>query len=132
MTEPPHALALGGRPTASYRAEGTLVMPRYELLLAGIIAATTLAAGGCRSCSSCHDYDPPVANCDCDAYGTHRSGSACGGCANGSCSNCNGGGYVEGDYVEGEYSNSGYPTDGSFSTEGTMSEQPMQESVGQP
>ena len=105
-------------------------MPRFELLLAGIIAWTTLAASGCRSCSSCHDYDPPVAGCQCNACGTHRAGSACGGgcstcsdgsgcssgsCSSGNCSTCNGGGYVEG-----EYSGGGTPAE-SYS-EGMISE----------
>jgi hypothetical protein len=96
------------------------------MLLAEIIAATTLASGGCRSCSSCHDYDPPVANCNCDAYGTHRAGSA-GGCAGGSCQGCNSGGYVDG-----AYSGDGYPADESYSAEGTMTDEPMQNAVGQP
>lgn len=43
----------------------------------------TLLAGaaqlGCRACGTCHDYDPPVANCQCNACGTGRSGSAIGG-----------------------------------------------------
>ena len=53
-------------------------MLRYCLLLLSLVAATT-SAGGCRSCSTCHDYGPPVANCDCHACGTHRAGSASGG-----------------------------------------------------
>jgi len=53
-------------------------MLRHCLLLLGLVAATTLSAGGCRSCSTCHDYDPPVANCHCHACGTHRAGSASG------------------------------------------------------
>ena len=56
-------------------------MPRHWLLLIGIIAATLVTGGGCRSCSSCHDYDPPVANCDANACGCHRAGSASGGYA---------------------------------------------------
>ena len=54
-------------------------MPRHWLLLIGMIAASAVAGGGCRSCSTCHDYDPPVANCDCNACGCHRAGSASGG-----------------------------------------------------
>jgi hypothetical protein len=98
-------------------------MPRYALLFAALIATMTLASGGCRNCSSCHDYDPPVANCNCDAYGTHRAGSACGGgcsgcseCSGGNCSTCNGGGQVEG-----EMSDGGYPSGGHY-TEGLISE----------
>lgn len=68
-------------------------MLRHLLMLAGTMAALTVSAGGCRSCSSCHDYDPPVANCECNACGTHRAGSASGGYA--------GGGYSEGYTVEG-------------------------------
>lgn len=41
----------------------------------GLSLALT-ASGGCRSCDACHDYDPPVANCDCNACGTQRAGSA--------------------------------------------------------
>ncbi|MEX0642424.1 MAG: hypothetical protein WD468_06970 [Pirellulales bacterium] len=99
-------------------------MLRYELLLAGIIALTSLATGGCRACSSCHDYDPPVADCQCDAWGTHRAGSACGGgcstcsgCSGGGCSTCNGGGHVESQYSEG-----GYPGEGSYTSESMMSQ----------
>jgi hypothetical protein len=61
-------------------------MLRQLLVLTGIAAAFTLANTGCRSCSSCHDYAPPVADC-CDAYGPHRAGSASGG-------------YIVGGYVE--------------------------------
>jgi hypothetical protein len=49
-------------------------MLRYWLTLAVLLTGTTLPAGGCRSCSDCHDYDPPVANCDCPG-GVHRAGS---------------------------------------------------------
>ena len=43
--------------------------------------ALTLIAGaaqlGCRACGTCHDYDPPVANCNCNCCGDTggRSGS---------------------------------------------------------
>jgi hypothetical protein len=60
-------------------------MVRHFLLLLGLATATTFSAGGCRSCSTCHDYGPPVANCDCQACGVHRAGSASGGCASGDC-----------------------------------------------
>jgi hypothetical protein len=56
-----------------------LAMPRHWILLIGLIATTAAANSGCRSCSSCHDYDPPVANSDCNACGCHRAGSASGG-----------------------------------------------------
>jgi hypothetical protein len=115
-------------------------MPRYELLLAGIFALTTSAAGGCRSCSSCHDYDPPVTNCNCDACGTHRSGSAfppgscgcsaCSGCSQGGCSNCDGGcsTYNGSGHVEGEYSEGEYPSDGSYPMEGATNVSPARPS----
>jgi hypothetical protein len=86
-------------------------MSRFGLLLAGIIALSSLTAGGCRSCSSCHDYDPPVAGCQCDACGTHRAGSACGGsCSTGSCTTagCSCGNHGGNGYVDGEYAESGY------------------------
>jgi hypothetical protein len=55
-------------------------MRRHWVLIFGIIATTTIVAGGgCRSCSTCHDYGPPVANSDCNACGCHRAGSASGG-----------------------------------------------------
>jgi hypothetical protein len=58
---------------------GMLVVSRHWLLVIGVVAATAVTCGGCRSCSNCHDYDPPVANCDCNASGCHRAGSASGG-----------------------------------------------------
>ena len=56
-------------------------MSRYHFVLVALIAFGSLTSGGCRSCSSCHDYDPPVANCECNASGCHRAGSASGGYA---------------------------------------------------
>jgi hypothetical protein len=67
---------------------------RPLFFLATLISAATLFAGGCRSCSDCHDYDPPVANCECNAYGTHRAGSACG------CGGCGCGSHVEESYYD--------------------------------
>ena len=64
-------------------------MVRPLVLLAGLAVGIALAAAGCQSCSSCHDYDAPVANCDCNACGTHRAGSNSG--------------YVSGEYAPGEY-----------------------------
>jgi hypothetical protein len=62
-----------------------LPMLRHYFALVAIVAATTLPSGGCRSCSDCHDYDPPVANCDCPG-GINRAGSnsTCG-CGDGGC-----------------------------------------------
>jgi hypothetical protein len=66
-----------------------------------IFAATmTLPFGGCRSCSSCHDYDPPVANCHGNACGCHRAGSVSGGYVDEGYAS---GGYVDDGYITGEY-----------------------------
>jgi hypothetical protein len=73
--------------------------------MCGLIAATNLSAGGCRSCSSCHDYAPPVANCQCNACGTSRCGSASCGCASDT-------GYE----VEGAYQ----PQEGYYETDGEL------------
>jgi hypothetical protein len=81
-------------------------MPRHAILLTAL-AATTIAFGGCRSCDSCNDYGPPVANCQCDACGTHRAGSASGGYIAGQ--------PITGEYVEGEYLEGAYPVDGQLS-----------------
>jgi hypothetical protein len=68
---------------------------RRAILLISMAAATTISFGGCRSCSSCHDYDPPVASGDCNACGCHRAGSASAGSVNH--------GYAGGEYAEGQY-----------------------------
>ena len=64
----------------------------------------TVSTGGCRSCANCHDYDPPVANCDCHACGTQRSGSASGG-----------------------YDSEGYAEEGDYENTGQVVEQPAYE-----
>jgi hypothetical protein len=64
---------------ASPLREGMLAMLQHAILVIFMAAATTITFGGCRSCSSCHDYDPPVANCDCNSCGCNRAGSASGG-----------------------------------------------------
>ena len=56
-------------------------MLRRLALLAILTAVVTLPAGGCRSCDSCHDYDGPVADCQCGSCGSGRAGSASGGYA---------------------------------------------------
>jgi hypothetical protein len=61
-------------------------MLRRCLLLVVLLSITSLPAGGCRSCSSCHDYDPPVMGCDGCGYG-QRAGSVCG-CSSCGCGNC--------------------------------------------
>lgn len=53
-------------------------MRRISQLLALLLVTSPLAAQiGCRACGTCHDYDPPVANCSCNACGEAggRSGS---------------------------------------------------------
>ena len=66
------------------------------LFLIGLTVAISSAAGGCRSCSDCHDNDPPVANCGSNGCGCHRAGSVSEGHASGE------EGYVTGQY-ETEY-----------------------------
>ncbi len=66
-------------------------MLRRAILLTYVAAAISVANSGCRSCSSCHDYDPPVANCD--ACGRNRAGS------------------VSGRHVDAGYANDGYVDD---------------------
>jgi hypothetical protein len=53
-------------------------MLRRAISLIFAVAVMTIPFSGCRSCSSCHDYDPPVANCQGNACGCHRSGSVSG------------------------------------------------------
>ena len=57
-------------------------MLRLCLFPALLIAGATLLSTGCRSCSTCHDYDPPVSCCQCGTNGCHRTGSAAGGYVN--------------------------------------------------
>jgi hypothetical protein len=81
--------------------EGMLAMVRYLTLVAIFISGLALANTGCRSCSSCHDYDRPVADCECGTCGCGRAGSAftggcnggcsTGGCSTGGCSTCESG-----------------------------------------
>ena len=54
-------------------------MFRRIALLAVLSTIFSLPAGGCRSCDSCHDYDGPVAECQCGTCGHGRAGSASGG-----------------------------------------------------
>jgi len=66
-----------------------------QLLVTVILGIALASAGsGCRSCSSCHDYDGPVAdcnNCGCGRAGSVSNCGACSPCDNpGSC-NCAGG-----------------------------------------
>src|SRR3979409_283959 len=60
----------GARSNRSHRGshslvEGTSSMLRRSFVFGALLAITLTAANGCQSCSSCHDYDPPVANCHC-------------------------------------------------------------------
>ena len=75
-------------------------MLRRAIPLIFAAAAMTMPFSGCRSCSSCHDYDPPVANCHGNACGCHRSGSVSGGYVDDGYAS---GGYVDEGYVSGEY-----------------------------
>jgi hypothetical protein len=70
-------------------------MFRVWLGIMAVVAAVGLSSTGCRSCSTCHDYDPPVANCDCQACGCNRAGSAYCNCASGQPAD----GYVEEEYT---------------------------------
>ena len=70
--------------------EGLLAMLRREFAFMCLLMATLFSYAGCRSCSSCHDCDPPVANCNAGGCGCHRAGS------------------VSGHYPPGEYAAEGY------------------------
>src|SRR3954447_766396 len=67
-------------------------MSRYTFVLAAVVSLTGLSSGGCRSCSSCHDYDPPCSHCNCGCSapcGCNGCGSSGCGCSGGGCSTCN-------------------------------------------
>ncbi len=73
-------------------------MFRSCLLLFGLTLSTLLFANGCQSCSSCHDYDPPVPNCHCGHCPQCGCNSGCtSGC--GSCG-CNGSSSTSGGYMQ--------------------------------
>jgi hypothetical protein len=92
-------------------------MLRRFFLFAGFLAATTLSAGGCRSCSNCHDYGPPVANCHCNSCGCHRAGSASG--------------HVDGGYAPDPFeSEDEYGTDGQLPSPELYDERPMDQPEG--
>ena len=74
-------------------------MLRQLLVIAGILSGTAFFTG-CRACSSCHDYDRPVADCDCGTCGCGRAGSVLSGCQDGTCGP--NGGAPSGEYVETE------------------------------
>src|SRR5438105_4284278 len=62
-------------------------MLRCSFVFAGLMSVAIASAVGCRACSSCHDYDSPVANCQCGACGAQ---CGCGTCNGGCNSGCNG------------------------------------------
>jgi hypothetical protein len=69
-------------------------MLRHLLLSVVLGTMLTLAGGGCRSCSSCHDYDGPVAdcgNCGCGRTGSVSNCGACSPCDGAATCNCAGG-----------------------------------------
>jgi hypothetical protein len=77
-------------------SKGKSSMSRFAFVLATLFSIAGLSSGGCRSCSSCHDYDPPVANCQ---SGSCAAPCGCASCGNGGCSACgcgqSGGAYAE-------------------------------------
>lgn len=95
-------------------------MLRHLLLSVFLGTMLALAGGGCRSCSSCHDYDGPVADCNncgsgrtgsvsncgasspCDGVNCSCAGGACnaGGCSTGNCNCGKQGGTTSGEYYE--------------------------------
>jgi len=96
-------------------------MPRHSLLIGALLATTLIVANGCRSCSSCHDYDPPVANCQCGHCPQCgcNGGSACGcqgssacDCNGGSACGCNGDSSASGTVMEGGYTQDGEVVEG--------------------
>jgi hypothetical protein len=53
-----------------------------QLLVTAVLGITLASSGGgCRSCSSCHDYDGPVADCGNCGCGRTGSVSNCGACS---------------------------------------------------
>src|SRR3954447_24757378 len=105
-------------------------MLRHSLLCAALLVTTLLGANGCRSCSSCHDYDPPVANCHC---GHCPQCGYSGGCNTG-CSSCGGGPGSCGCGGSGAYAQPegtmNVPVESSTTEAPTQRAQPMQKSGG--
>jgi hypothetical protein len=77
-------------------------MIRSCLLVIGLAIGAMIANSGCQSCSSCHDYDSPVANCHCGHCPQCCNGGCDSGCTTCGCSSC----------VGGECTNAGYDSDG--------------------
>src|SRR4051812_24850240 len=71
-------------------------MLRCSFVFTGLVSVAIASAGGCRACSSCHDYDSPVANCQCGACnapcGCGSTGGCTGGCNGSTSGGCNCGG----------------------------------------
>ena len=89
-------------------------MLRRSFVFGALLAITLAAANGCQSCSSCHDYDPPVANCHCGGCSQCGCNSGCSSCGcnsgysscgcNGGCSSCNGGTAMAADRIDRRHS----------------------------
>ena len=59
-------------------------MLRQLFAPAVLVAVIVVVFAGCRACTNCTDYSPPVAGCDCAQYGCgQRAGSAWGGMTEG-------------------------------------------------
>src|SRR6478735_3070403 len=72
--------------------QGHRSMSGYTFVLAAFVGLAGLSSGGCRSCSSCHDYDSPVSSCACGCAapcGCNGCGCSGGGCS--TCSSCGSG-----------------------------------------
>lgn len=79
-------------------------MLRQLLVTVALGIALSASGGGCRSCSSCHDYDGPVAdcnNCGCGRTGSASKCGACSPCDNAGSCNCAGGACAGGDSTGG-------------------------------
>src|SRR3954447_14599914 len=67
-------------------------MLRCGFVFAGLMSVAFAFAAGCRACSTCHDYDSPVPNCQCGTCGTSCGCGSCNNGCNGACNgSCNGG-----------------------------------------
>lgn len=87
VTPRPIRTPTSGPRQTTYLFKGHHYMSRYTFVLAALVSLAGLSSGGCRSCSSCHDYDPPVANCNGCSCAPPCGCNGCG-CSGGGCSTC--------------------------------------------